>query len=39
MFPGPDYKVVAAKVPEPTVLLGLAMAGGSLPLLRRRKLA
>ncbi|OUC14443.1 MAG: hypothetical protein B0A82_12075 [Alkalinema sp. CACIAM 70d] len=38
-FNGPDYKVVAAKVPEPTVLLGLAMAGGSLPLLRRRKLA
>ena len=36
-FNGPDYKVVAAHVPEPSALMGLGVASGSFFLLRRRK--
>lgn len=38
-FNGPDYKVVAAHVPEPSALVGLGVASGSLFLLRRRRFA
>jgi PEP-CTERM motif len=34
---GPDYKVVAAKVPEPATIAGLGMVAGAAVLARRKK--
>jgi hypothetical protein len=36
-FNGPDFKLVATKVPEPTTMLGLGVVSGAAVLLRRRK--
>jgi hypothetical protein len=36
-FNGPDFKVVASKVPEPASLLGLGLVGGMAALTRRRR--
>jgi hypothetical protein len=36
-FNGPDFKVVATQVPEPTTMLGLGAVSGAAFLLRRRK--
>jgi hypothetical protein len=36
-FNGPDYKVVAAKVPEPATIAGLGMVAGTALLARRKK--
>jgi hypothetical protein len=36
-FNGPDFKVVATRVPEPTTMLGLGAVSGAAVLLRRRK--
>jgi hypothetical protein len=36
-FNGPDYKVVAARVPEPATIAGLGMVAGTALLARRKK--
>jgi hypothetical protein len=36
-FNGPDFKVVATRVPEPATMLGLGAVSGTAVLLRRRK--